>query len=48
MEISHYRVQRIMLLARMNLGLASDDLEEVTLYNYYKRHINPEIKENKK
>lgn len=48
MEISHYRVQRIMLLARMNLGLASDDLEEVTLYNYYKKYINPELKEDKK
>tara|TARA_B100001029_G_scaffold170811_1_gene166997 strand:- start:772 stop:912 length:141 start_codon:yes stop_codon:yes gene_type:complete len=46
MGISHYRVQKIMLLSRMNLGLASDDLEEVTLYNYYKRYINPERKEN--
>ena len=35
MEISHYRKQRIMLLARLNLGLASEDKEEIDLYNHY-------------
>ena len=35
MVISHYREQRIMLLARLNLGLATDDKEEIDLYNYY-------------
>ena len=39
MVISHYREQRIMLLARLNLGLATDDKEEIDLYNYYQ--INP-------
>ena len=35
MVISHYREQKIMLLARLNLGLATDDKEEIDLYNYY-------------
>ena len=37
MPISPYREQRIMLLARLNLGLASENQEEIDLYNHYKR-----------
>ena len=37
MSISHYREQRIMLLARLNLGLASDEKEEIDLYNHYQK-----------
>ena len=39
MEISHYRKQRIMLLARLKLGLASEDQEEIDLYNHYQKNI---------
>ena len=39
MALSHYRKQRIMLLARLNLGLASEDPNEIDLYNYYKKII---------
>ena len=39
MAISHYRKQRIMLLARLNLGLASEDKEEIDLYNHYQKNI---------
>ena len=39
MAISNYRKQRIMLLARLNLGLASEDQEEIDLYNYYQKNI---------
>ena len=39
MEISHYRKQRVMLLARLNLGLASKDPNEIDLYKYYKKII---------
>ena len=42
MAISHYRKQRIMLLARLNLGLASEDKEEIDLYNHYQKNINSE------
>ena len=28
-----------MLLARLNLGLASDDEEEIGLYNFYENNI---------
>ncbi len=38
MSTSYYREQRIMLLARLNIGLGSDDQEEINLYNYYKKH----------
>ena len=38
MAISHYRKQRIMLLARLNLGLASEDKEEIDLYNHYQKN----------
>ena len=42
MAISHYRKERIMLLARLNLALASEDQEEIDLYNYYQKSIYPE------
>ena len=42
MTISHYRKQRIMLLAKLNLGLASEDKEEIDLYNSYQKNINSE------
>ena len=42
MAISHYRKQRIMLLARLNLGLASEDIEEIDLYNHYQKNIYSE------
>ena len=29
-----------MLLARLNLGLASENKEEIDLYNYYKKQTN--------
>ena len=39
MAISHYRKQRIMLLARLNLGLASEDKEEIDLYNDFNEFL---------
>ena len=39
MALSHYRKQRIMLLARLKLGLASQDQEEIGLYNQYQKNI---------
>ena len=42
MALSHYRKRRIMLLARLNLGLASEDQEEVDLYNHYQKNIYSE------
>ena len=42
MTISHYRKQRIMLLAKLNLGLASEDKEEIDLYKLYQKNINSE------
>ncbi|MDC3118794.1 hypothetical protein OA503_03915 [Prochlorococcus sp. AH-716-K03] len=42
MSISHFREQRIMLLARLNLDLASDDQEEIDLYNHYQKNIYSE------
>ena len=39
MALSHYRKQRIMLLARLNLGLVSEDQEEIDLYNQYQKNI---------
>ena len=42
MAILHYRKQRIMLLARLNLGLASEDKEEIDLYNHYQKNIYSE------
>ena len=37
MALSHYRKQRIMLLARLNLGLASEDQDEIDLYKHYQK-----------
>jgi len=42
MAISHYRKQRIMLLARLNLGLACKEKEEIDLYNHYQKNIYSE------
>ena len=42
MSISHFKEQRIMLLAKLNLGLASDDQEEIDLYNHYQKNIYSE------
>ncbi len=42
MAISYYRKQKIMLLARLNLGLASEDKEEIDLYNHYQKNIYSE------
>ena len=42
MALSHYRKQRIMLLSRLNLGLASEDQEEVDFYNHYQKNIYSE------
>ena len=42
MAISHYRKQRIMLLARLKLSLASKDREEIDLYNHYQKNIYSE------
>ena len=42
MVMSHYKNQRIMLLARLNLGIASKDQEEIDLYNYYQKNIYTE------
>ena len=39
MALSHYRKQRIKLLSRLNLGLASEDQEEIDLYNHYQKNI---------
>ena len=45
MAISNYRKERIMLLARLNLGLASEDKEEIDLYNNYQKNIYSEQKQ---
>ena len=42
MKMSNFRKQRIMLLARLNLGLASEDKEEIDLYNRYQKNIYSE------
>jgi len=42
MAISHFRKQGIMLLAILNLGLASEDKEEIDLYNHYQKNIYSE------
>ena len=36
-----------MLLARLNLSLASEDQEEINLYNQYKNDMFPEEKKNR-
>ena len=48
MTISNFRKQKIMLLARLDLGLASEDQEEINLYNHYKKNILPKQKQEKK
>ena len=40
MSISYYIDQRIMLLLRRNIMLASEGQEEINLYNYYIKNIN--------
>ena len=45
MTISYYRKQRIMLLARLNLGLASEDQEEIDLYYHFQKYLFPEQNE---
>ena len=40
MSISYYREQRIMLLGRQNIVLASEDQEKINLYNYCIKNIN--------
>ena len=47
MALSHYRKQRIMLLARLNFGLASEEQEEIDLYNHYQENIYSEKIRNK-
>ena len=47
MPISPYREHKIMLLAKMNLGIASEDLEEINLYNYYKNYYTKNKKSEK-
>ena len=39
MALSHYTKQRIMLLARLNLSLVSDNQEEIDLHNHYQKNI---------
>ena len=48
MTISNFRKQRIMLLARLNLGLASEDQELIDLYNDYQTNIFPKRYKNNK
>jgi len=45
LTISYYRKQKIMLLARLNLNLASEDQEEIDLYKHYQKDMLPEEKE---
>ena len=45
MAISHHRKQKIMLLARLNLDLASEDKEEIDFYNHYQKNIYSEQKQ---
>ena len=40
MSISYYIYQRIMLLVRQNIMLASEGQEEINLYNYCIKNIN--------
>ena len=45
MPISHYRQQRIMLLAKLNIGLAINDQEEIDLYNDYQKTLGSRDRE---
>ena len=40
MSISYFSEKRIMLLGRQNIVLASEDQDEINLYNYYIKNIN--------
>ena len=40
MSISYYREQRIKILGRQNIVLASEDQEEINIYNYCIKNIN--------
>ena len=42
MAITHYRKQKITLLARLNIGLASEDQDEIDLNNHYQKNIYSE------
>ena len=42
MAISDYRKQRIMLLSRLYLGLASEDKEKIDIYNHHLKNIDSE------
>ena len=48
MTISNFKKQRIMLLARLNLGIASEDQEEIDLYNDYQKIYFLKENQNKK
>ena len=37
MPISFYKKQRIMLLARLKIGIGSEDQEEIDFYKYYQK-----------
>ena len=47
MNLSHFREQRIELLARLHLGLGSKDHDEIKIYNYYKTIQKSKIKKSK-
>ena len=40
LSVSYYSEQKIMLLGRQNIMLASKDQEEINLYNYCIKNIN--------
>ena len=44
--MSPYRIHKIMLLARLNLGLASKDKNEIDLYNYYNQNTYSKNNQN--
>ena len=44
MDITYFREQRIMLLARMNLGIGSKDKKEIALYKYFSQFNESQTK----
>ena len=46
--MSNFRKQRIMLLARLNLGLASEDKKEIDLYNNYQNQLRTRTDQDEK
>ena len=42
MAFSHYKKQKIMLLARLYLGLGSEEQEEIDLYTHFQKNIYTE------